>query len=202
MNHPTKSLPSRAIAIYRNSLLTRRTMLADLATTLFLAGCVRHEAGSPETESAEPSPDPIFLQLSQALTGHHDIDPRTAARISQAFGKLSPDLKAHFGALAALSGRHATPAALLAGAASVGLADAALAIVAAWYTGTIGKGQKAISVAYVEALMQRPVADALAPPTYELGGPGWWIAEPPAVGLSPPVERRSANVPASSASHI
>jgi hypothetical protein len=71
------------------------------------------------------------------------------------------------------------PAAVLALANRKGFGQTALAIVAAWYTGSIGTGVSALAVSYADALMNRTVSDALAPPTYQLGGPGWWTAPPP-----------------------
>jgi fructose 5-dehydrogenase small subunit len=171
--------------------LSRRAFVAGMAVSMLLAAC----SDSPGTQhaiapSAIPA-DPAFLKLSQALTGCTDLDPDTAARISQGFGQLYPEMKKQFAALIALVGAHSEPNALLAAATQSGLSEPAMAIVAAWYMGTVGKGQDAISVAYADALMFRPVADALYPPTYSLGGPGWWTAAPPPVGVSPPTERKS-----------
>ena len=161
--------------------ISRRAFAAGMAVSVLLAAFRDSSAATPS--------DPAFLGLSQALTGHADLDAVTAARISQGFGQLYPEMKAHFPTLVALAAEHPQPNALLAAATQSGLAEPALAIVAAWYMGTVGKGQDAISVAYADALMFRPVADALYPPTYSLGGPGWWTAEPPPVGVSPPARR-------------
>jgi fructose 5-dehydrogenase small subunit len=169
--------------------LSRRAFVAGLAISMLLAAC-RDSSGTLQTIAPSATPaDPAFLRLSQALTGHADLDPVTAARISQGFGQLYPEIKARFATLLALAAEHPQPNALLAAATQSGLAEPAMAIVAAWYMGTVGKGQDAISVAYADALMFRPVADALYPPTYSLGGPGWWTAEPPPIGVSPPAER-------------
>ena len=175
--------------------LSRRAFAAGMAISMLLAAC-RNSSGTQQAivPSATPA-DPAFLRLSQALTGYADLDPVTAARISQGFGQLYPEMKAHFPTLVALAAEHPQPNALLAAATQSGLAEPAMAIVAAWYMGTVGKGQDAISVAYADALMFRPVADALYPPTYSLGGPGWWTAEPPPVGVSPPAERPRAKSP-------
>jgi len=175
--------------------LSRRAFVAGMAISMLLAAC-RNSSGTQQTivPSATPA-DPAFLKLSQVLTGHADLDPVTAARISQGFGQLYPEMKAHFPMLVALAAEHPQPNALLAAATQSGLAEPALAIVAAWYMGTVGKGQDAISVAYADALMFRPVADALYPPTYSLGGPGWWTAAPPPIGVSPPTERPRAKSP-------
>jgi hypothetical protein len=166
--------------------LSRRAFAAGMAVSMLLAAC-RDSSGTQQTIAPSTTlADPAFLRLSQALTGHADLDPVTAARISQGFGQLYPEMKMHFATLVALAAEHPQPNALLAAATQKGLAEPALAIVAAWYMGTVGKGRDAMSVAYADALMFRPVADALYPPTYSRGGPAWWIAEPPPVGVSPP----------------
>lgn len=168
--------------------VARRGFLAGAAVSMLLAACNDGPSGSGSKVAPTPAPrgDPAFLKLSRALTGHDDLDPILAARISDAFGKLFPDMKARFPALGALSKDHAGPDEMLRAATAADLGDVALAVVAAWYSGTVGKGDQAIPLAYAGALMNRPVADALAPPTYQLGGPGWWTAEPPPVGVAPP----------------
>ena len=67
----------------------------------------------------------------------------------------------------------------MAAARQAGLQDLASDIVAAWYTGTVGRGPTAVVVAYEEALMYQPVRDALTVPTYCSYGPLWWTAAPP-----------------------
>ncbi|HEV7607839.1 MAG TPA: sugar dehydrogenase complex small subunit [Steroidobacteraceae bacterium] len=172
--------------------LSRRAFVAGAAISVLLAAC-QDSTGTPQTIApAEIPGDPAFLRLSQVLTGHADLDPVTAARISHGFAQLYPEMKAQFPTLIALAAKFPQPDALLAAATRRGAAEPALAIVAAWYMGTIGKGPNAISVAYADALMFRPVADALYPPTYSLGGPGWWTAEPPAIGVSSPTEARKS----------
>ncbi len=162
---------------------TRRGVLIGMSAALFAAACAeRHPEAVRRSET--PSPDPRFLRLSKALTGHHDLDPRTADRLSAAFRGIAPDLHAKFAPLANLHEKD--PMALLAVADDNGLKTAALAIVAAWYTGSLGKEPRTATVAYRDALMQRTVADAMYPPTYASGGPGWWTAPPPAAdGVRP-----------------
>ncbi|MDQ2148475.1 sugar dehydrogenase complex small subunit [Alcaligenaceae bacterium C4P045] len=74
---------------------------------------------------------------------------------------------------------------LLLAAEQIGLKDLALAIVRAWYTGTVGLGDRAILLAYQEALMYRPVRDALTVPTYCNFGPLWWTGTPPDAARMP-----------------
>ena len=177
-----------------STIATRRAVVLGASVALFAAAsCSRPPEGGAEGASlTQPRADPVFLRLSQALTGHADLDPLTAARLSAAFTQVAPEHLARFKPLADLARPGQTPNDLLASAQGAGLGLTALIIVAAWYTGTAGSGPKAITVAYRDALMQRPVADALFPPTYAIGGPAWWTAETPDVGLSRPVARAPA----------
>lgn len=157
---------------------SRREFLLGAGSVALLA-VIGSRAFAAAQQGAPPvTADPQFLKLSQALTGKQDLDPATAARIDAAFARLSPDLHAHFSALSALVADHHEPSALLAAAGEH--AVAALAVVAAWYEGTVGTGVNAVTVSYRDALMQRPVADGLYPQTYAMGGPAWWTAPPPA----------------------
>lgn len=157
---------------------SRRSVLLGIAVALCAGACTGHGPHGSAADS-EPPPAPQFLKLSQDLTGHADLDPLTAARLAEAFAIVAPAVHGQFAALSLLKG--ANPGALLAAAQGKGLDSAVLAIVAAWYTGSLGKEPHVRTVAYREALMQRTVADALFPPTYALGGPGWWTAPPPPV---------------------
>lgn len=159
--------------------LSRRGFLVALGSASLLAACGGKVPQAATVTAAQPArTDPSFLSLSQALTGKRDLNPATADRIEKAFATLQPDLHAQFPALTALVAQASGPQALLAAAGSA--KPAALAIITAWYTGTVGKGTHAVTVSYRDALMQRPVDDGLYPATYAHGGPAWWTAEPPA----------------------
>lgn len=161
------------------SFMTRRSMLVRATVVWFAASCGKWVALGA-TGVVQPQEDPGFLHLSQALTGHTDLDPLTAARLSVAFAQVAPDHQARFKPLLALWRAGMLPSDLLDAADREGLKLTALAIVAAWYTGTAGSGVHAVTVSYRDALMQRPIADVLWPPTYALGGPAWWTAPTPA----------------------
>lgn len=162
--------------------LTRRHFLLAVGSASLLAAC----NGKVPATSVDAAPDAAppthantaFLRLSQALTDKRDLDPATADRIEKAFATLQPDLHAQFPALAALADQTRGAQAMLAAAGDA--KPAALAVITAWYTGTVGKGVHAVTVSYRNALMQRPADDGLFPATYAQGGPAWWTAEPPA----------------------
>lgn len=158
--------------------LTRRGFLVAVGSVSLLAACRAKAPPTTPTAALPAKPDASFLLLSQALTGKRDLDPATAARIETAFATLQPELHAQFPALNALVGQGSDAQAMLAAAGDA--KPAALAIITAWYTGTVGKGIHAVTVSYRDALMQRPVDDGLSPATYAHGGPAWWTAAPPA----------------------
>lgn len=160
---------------------SRRLFLVGAGSALVLAACGKGASVSGRA-SLLLTADPAFLRLSQALTGKADLDPVMAARLADAFKTVEPSTYNRFGELSRLALKPIEPAALIEAAGTA--KPAALALVAAWYTGTVGTGTRAVTVAYRDALMQRPVADALFPPTYAKGGPAWWMASTPEISKS------------------
>ena len=126
---------------------------------------------SPQTGAAG---DSGFLALSRALTDRHGLNPVTAQRIEAALVPSGVRQAGELPKLIALATNSASGKDLLQAASDAGLKDLAQDIVAAWYTGTVGQGPKAVVVAYQEALMYQPVRDALTVPTYCSYGPLWW----------------------------
>lgn len=177
--------------------VSRRTILIGIAAMIAEVGLLSGSSSSqaqikaanntPGAASpASPASATAFLTLSQALTGHADLNPETAARISTAMHNAMPEFPARIEGLTGLMQNGQQAKSLLAAASGdPALHDTALAIVAAWYTGTIGKGSKAVVVSYAEALMYQPVKDALPVPTYCSFGPMWWTAEPPSPDAQP-----------------
>jgi hypothetical protein len=149
---------------------TRRSFLLGTAAIIGIAGAVPALA---ETQGYD------FLALSRAVTGHGDLNVQTASRIHAAMTASDPGFSARAGQLAMLAGSHADPTALLAAAEGAGLRDTMLAIVSAWYTGTVGTGSQTVVVSYADALMYWPVRDGLTVPTYCSNGPLWWTRPVP-----------------------
>lgn len=170
---------------HRNSvtLLSRRAVLS-LVPAAALCFWFRETVLGAD---AVATPTDAFLLLSKHLTGFPDINAELAIRLREALLNV---VSATSEAVARLIpiGLHASDdSTLIMTVRNAGLGEAALAVVAAWYTGTVGSGAHAEVVAYADALMYRTVADGLAPPTYSLGGPAWWVAAPPPAGVSPPM---------------
>lgn len=168
--------------------LKRRTVLTALAVAAVQAGMASTLGWSPLALADGPDVDAQgFFTLSQVLTGYDDLDPLIAGRIARALITRQPAMA---GSLAALCKLAAVPAnrdsaeALLAAAKGINEGDAALAVVAAWFKGTVGHGQDAVLITYKDALMYRPASDGLIVPTYCGNGPLWWTAAVPDVNAS------------------
>lgn len=196
------STPSDAAA----PRITRRHALIGLAALLAQAGFWSNplSAAMPSgAVAASPAPGSmLFYTLSQAITGHQQLRAETAARIEQAMRSNVPGFAGHLPKLGALvkSGQPARELLAAATDAHPALRELALAIVAAWYTGTVtgnpANGTKSIVVAYAEALMYRTVADGQVVPTYCNYGPLWWLKAPPPILVSAPVAPKPAPAPA------
>lgn len=186
--------------------ITRRHALIGLAALLAQAGFWSNPlSAAMPSSTAAPKAVPgsmLFYTLSQAITGHQDLPTETAARIEQAMRTNVPGFAEHLPALGALvkTGQPAKDLLAAATATDASLRELALAIVAAWYTGTVAgnaaQGTKSIVVAYAEALMYRTVADGQVVPTYCNYGPLWWLKAPPPVLVSAPVAPKPAPAPA------
>jgi hypothetical protein len=176
---------TRSKGVYHETKIdsrSRRTFLLGTGSGVLLMAYGRLVSAEQSTPLL-PHSNTAFMHLSQVLTGKMDLDPLTAARMADAFGKLYPQMFTQLSGLAKLAIHATDPASLI--SASGEAKPTALAIIAAWYTGTVGIGAQAVTLAYPDALMQRPVADALWPPTYAAGGPGWWTATPPDITSRP-----------------
>ena len=185
-----QSLHRHGTRVSRRQILKLSVLYLASSQFLFGAGKALAEQGAPDTPE-----EASFLRFSRAITGHADLNPHTSRRIHAAMRGASADFLQQSARLAELATEANGPEALLASATSAGLRDTALAIVAAWYTGSVGDDSDAVVVSYQEALMYRPVLDAQTVPTYCTYGPAWWVADPPAPGVSPPVEKPASESP-------
>lgn len=182
---PTSSPESAESAA--GSGVTRRAALVGTAAVLAGAGwhMASLHAQQPAAAPVAPSAPPSFLAFSRAITGHQDLSALTAARIYDAMQGDRPGFADAVTRLASLAGGSDSPEALLAATDQSGLKDVAMAIVTAWYTGTVATAKAPVVVSYVEALMYRPVSDGLTVPTYCNKGPLWWTGLPPGVTTMP-----------------
>lgn len=168
-------------AVPKHLKTTRRQLLAGSA--LLLADLAFHTPALAQTDSS--AAEAAFLALSRKVTGKDQLSSVTSGRILAALETDDPALSAKLEKLSALSTATASPAALKQAASTVGLDGTVMAIVSAWYTGTIDTKAGPVVVAYKDALMYQPVADGLTVPTYCSRGPLWWSDLPPQVTRIP-----------------
>ena len=210
MNHPGSAPSESSVSSVSSpsiARISRRHALIGLAALLAQAGFWSNplSAAMPAASAPAAGPAPatmLFYTLSQTITGHRDLSAGTAGRIEQAMRSNVPGFAEHLPRLGALlvTGQEAKALLAAATAADAALRELALAIVAAWYTGTVAgnaaQGTKSIVVAYAEALMYRTVADGQVVPTYCNYGPLWWLKAPPAVRVAAPVAPKPVAAPA------
>lgn len=193
--------PTRPLHLTRREAVLAAAAVASTSLLGWSASGVAQPAATAAAGATGTAVDAAavgrFFAFSQAITGHEDIDAVTAGRIRAAMVQGDGAFAAQAETLAGLVQPGMAPDALLAAASGAGLRDAALAVVSAWYTGTVTAGPVTTVVAYEQALMYRPVADGLSVPTYCNEGPLWWTAAPPEVGVPTPQQAAQAKPKAS-----
>ncbi|WP_227731102.1 sorbitol dehydrogenase family protein [Yersinia proxima] len=186
-----KNAPATTIFSDQNGTgFTRRELLVGLASTMVATSLLGYPfltQAEQQTTAANPLAFARFFKLSQTLTEHQDIDQGMSARIFTALHNSDGQFPSKISRLTALMQDGQSAQQLQALAQQHQLQKTVSAIVAAWYTGTVGHGQQAILIAYKDALMYRPASDALVVPTYCGNGPLWWTATPPDINLPKPV---------------
>ncbi|MFJ1231370.1 sorbitol dehydrogenase family protein [Yersinia proxima] len=186
-----KNAPATTIFSDQNGTgFTRRELLVGLASTMIATSLLGYPfltQAEQQTTAANPLAFARFFKLSQTLTEHQDIDQGMSARIFTALHNSDGQFPSKISQLTALMQDGQSAQQLQALAQQHQLQKTVSAIVAAWYTGTVGHGQQAVLIAYKDALMYRPASDALVVPTYCGNGPLWWTATPPDINLPKPV---------------
>eukprot|EP01037_Dinobryon_pediforme_P016236 gene16235-16413_t len=127
--------------------LSRRALLASAAVAPFSRPAWAQGAGTLDDDG--------FLALSKAVTGHDELHATTAKRMFALFRAGDPEFAGKAASLWQLHVQATDPDRLLAAAETQGLKDTMLALVAGWYTGTVGMGENAKMVSYADALMRR-----------------------------------------------
>jgi hypothetical protein len=127
--------------------------------------------------TAQPVANPsegAFMALSAILAGRQSLDVVQARRLYDALVADDPGFPTAAQALLSLiNERKIDPLQL-----QKTLAALPRTIVAAWYMGIVGGGEKARCLAYETALNAVAVADVLKPPTYAYGSYGSWTKKP------------------------
>ena len=127
--------------------------------------------------------DNDFVHVSRVLTGRKMFPAEYSAALLAAFSKFDNAFAEKLSRLRAYMDNNAVKAADLKAKlqAEPSLADVAnlpATILTGWYLGIVGSGEKAICVAYADALANQEVADVLRPPSYAYGAYGSWAAKP------------------------
>jgi hypothetical protein len=158
---------------------------ANPARRMLLAGMLSGYAASLIPWAlAQPIADAdmgAFLAVSAILAGRKALDEAQAKRLFDALAADDAGFPAAARALLALiDARRIDPLSLqeVLDAERSALAPLPRRIVAAWYLGIVGEGERARVVAYETALNAVAVADVLRPPTYCYGIYGSWTKKP------------------------
>ncbi|MFK0335270.1 sugar dehydrogenase complex small subunit [Rhizobium sp. NPDC090275] len=136
-------------------------------------------------QEAAPAKSPQFYAVSTAITAKPLLSGTTSDRIYEALLSDHPDLAEQVDALAVLAAAQPDANAFKQAAEQAGHGNLLLAILTAWYTGTVDTKKGPVVVAYKDALMYRPVEDGLTVPTYCNKGPMWWTGLPPEMTRMP-----------------
>lgn len=170
------SLASTAGGPGRAPRVRRRLVLAGLLSAA-VASQIPWALGQPVTDAQHGA----FVAVSSLLVGRRTLDAALAQRL---FDALKADDVAFAAATTALleliNVQHIEPLQLqqVLDSQYPALAGVPRKIVAAWFLGVVGSGDKARCLAYEEALNAVVVADVLKPPTYAYGPYASWAEKP------------------------
>ena len=167
----------------------RRKLLALLLATPCLAKSFlawAAQAVSSETTAAGGSGK--FMALSQFATGRSKLDPEVGAALLAALRESDASLSTALDDLAAdaSSGKYSDVEGLEAAVRGTPKHAALLALVSAWYTGSVSVNGKERFITLQEALLYQPIADGSHIPGNCAGAPNSWADLPlPALAAMP-----------------
>ena len=151
---------------------------AALAAALPAGMLIARAAAAPEVV---PLPD--FAGVAAYLTRRSTLPSRYVQSVYDGLVAQDREFPARLRALAVAIDMGTQPLDALVrtlGVAAPELRTAALAIIEAFYTGSVGHGGQARMVGYETALMFEPTADVTVIPTYIRARPEYWTARPTA----------------------
>ena len=174
--------PERSESITEGVQILRRQLLALLLAGPSLAWAARALAVQPSAPAAGDK----FLSLSQFATGRSSLDAASGAAVLAALRDSDPALGAVLDELAgaAVSGKYSDVEALEEAVRDTPMHAALLALVSAWYTGTVTVAGKPRVLFVADALMYQPTADGSHIPGSCEGATNSW-AEKPLLPLDP-----------------
>ena len=156
--------------------MQRRTLLKLLLAAPSLAWAASALAG----DSGPPAADRGFMALSQFATGRASLDPALGASVLSALHDSDPTMAAALDELAATaaSGKYSDVEALEAALRDKPAHAALLALVSAWYTGTVTVNGEPRVLFVTDALMYQPTADGSHIPGSCAGATSSWAERP------------------------
>jgi hypothetical protein len=168
--NPTSSSGERTLSALVPS---RRAFVLSAISLAALAAVVPSVA---QQALAQRTADGDFMRVSRAVVDGA-LDATTGQALHAALKKADATFDARLQQLAAfIAGQPPMPVEALAQQLDVqhqtALRGTLNQVVSAWYLGTVGTHV----IAYAGALMYRPTADVLSPPSYVHGGPLNWVA--------------------------
>jgi len=166
--------------------IRRRTLLALVLAAPTLAWATRALAA----EAGAPAADEKFLALSRFATGRSSLDPTMGGAVLAALRESDATQASALDQLtvAASSGKYAEVEALEAAVRDTPQHTALLALVSAWYTGTVSVDGKPRVLFVTDALMYQPTADGSHIPGSCAGATDSWAERPlPALDPLPPL---------------
>ena len=161
------------------NMISRRRILQGMgalaATTLLPSGILPAFADTPANSD--------FSDISRFLTGRATLSAEYSTALFSAFSKIDSQFPQQLARLKQWISVNSVSAAdlhkrLAADNSVADIAGLPALILTGWYLGIAGSGDKAICVAYVDALANQEVAAVLNPPTYAYGAYGSWATKP------------------------
>lgn len=167
----------------------RRKLLALLLATPSLAGSwITSAAQGVAAETSAAANGGKFMALSQFATGRSKLDPEIGAAVLAALRESNASLSPAFDDLAAdaSSGKYSDVEALEAAVRGTPKHAALLALVAAWYTGSVTVNGQERFITLQEALLYQPISDGSHIPGNCAGATNSWATlTPPAIAAMP-----------------
>ena len=176
---------------YGTAQIQRRKLLALLlASPVLAAPWPVSIAQGTAGEKAAATVSERFMTLSTFATGRSKLDPQLGASLLAALRESDASFAAAVDDLAAdaSSGKYSDVEALEAGVRGTPKHAALLALVSAWYTGSVSVNGQARFITLGDALMYQPIADGSHIPGQCAGAVNSWADLPlPALSAMPPV---------------
>ena len=166
----------------------RRKLLALLLATPCLAKSFLASAAQAVSGETIAAAGGKFMSLSQFATGRSKLDPEVGAALLAALRESDASLSTALDDLAAdaSSGEYSDVEGLEAAVRGTPKHAALLALVSAWYTGSVSVNGKERFITLQEALLYQPIADGSHIPGNCAGAPNSWADLPlPALAAMP-----------------